>query len=181
MWMYLKIETDFFTSKLKLLHIAPELCFINKFEALENIDYITADLESPLAKVQADVMDLPFDAGTFDVVFCNHVMEHVEDDIRAMEELLRVMKSGGWAIIQSPVYYELEQTLEDKSITSPAERERIYGQDDHMRKYGRDYGTRLARAGFRVNEDEFAKRLPKEQIKRYALPKDEIIYLCRKA
>jgi ubiquinone/menaquinone biosynthesis C-methylase UbiE len=151
------------------------------FEKLENLEYITADIESPLAKVKMDVHAIPFEANTFNVVFCNHVMEHVKDDILAMREIHRVLKPGGWAIIQSPVYLELPQTIEDPEITDPAERERIYGQNDHMRKYGRDYGERLRKAGFLVNEDKFLQELPQETRKRYALPKEEIIFFCEKS
>ena len=180
MWLFLKEKTDFFTAPNKLLHIAPELCFMKAFENLDNIEYITADIESPLAKVKMDVHDIPFDENTFDVVFCNHVMEHVEDDIKAMSEINRVLKPHGWAIIQSPVYPELENTLEDPTITDPLEKERIFGQNDHMRKYGSDYGERLKKAGFKVTEDNFLMELSEEKRNRYALPKEEIIYYCQK-
>ena len=116
MWLFLKSKTNFFTSNIKLLHIAPELCFIKLFEGMKNLDYITADIESPLAKVKMDVHQIPFNDNSFDVVFCNHVMEHVENDLQSMCEIYRVLKVGGWAIIQSPVDLELEETLEDASI-----------------------------------------------------------------
>lgn len=180
MWLYLKEKTDFFSTSIKLLHIAPELCFMKIFEGMPNIDYITADLESPLAKVKMDVHEIPFDANSFDVVFCNHVMEHVENDIKAMSEIYRVLKTGGWAIIQSPVYPELEHTIEDPTITDPAEKERVYGQNDHMRKYGRDYCQRLRSAGFTVKEDNYLNELSEETRRRYALPKVEMIFLCMK-
>jgi SAM-dependent methyltransferase len=180
MWLYLKERTDFFTSNIRLLHIAPELCFMKIFEGLSNLEYITADIESPLAKVKMDVHDIPFDANTFDVVFCNHVMEHVENDLKAMSEIYRVLKSGGWAIIQSPVYPELDNTIEDPSITDPAEKERVYGQNDHMRKYARDYSERLRAAGFKVKEDDYLNELSEEIRRRYALPEQEIIYFCEK-
>lgn len=180
MWLYLQHKTDFFTRQIKLLHIAPELCFIHLFEKMKNIEYLSADLDSPLAKVKMDVLDIPFEENTFDVVFCNHVMEHVKSDIKAMMEIFRVLKQGGWAIIQSPVYPYLEETLEDPGITDPSERERIYGQNDHLRKFGRDYGDRLRKAGFKVTEVDYAKELSEAVQKRYALPEDEIIYLCEK-
>jgi SAM-dependent methyltransferase len=180
MWLYLKEKTNFFTAKLKVLHIAPEHCFLDKFEKMKNLDYITADLESPLAKVKMDVHQIPFAENTFDVVFCNHVMEHVESDIKAMKEIYRVMKQGGWAIIQSPLDPNREITFEDPTITSPHERERIHGQDDHVRTYGKDYGNRLRSAGFNVTEDKFVMEMDKEKVKRYALPSEEIIYVCKK-
>jgi SAM-dependent methyltransferase len=180
MWLYLHEKTNFFTANLKVLHIAPEHCFIKKFESMKNLDYITADIESPLAKVKMDVHQIPFEENTFDVVFCNHVMEHVESDHKAMTEILRVLKPKGWAIIQSPIDMSLEKTFEDPSITSPAEREKVYGQNDHVRQYGRDYAEKLRKAGFQVKEDKYVMELSKEKVERYALPKDEIIYLCSK-
>jgi ubiquinone/menaquinone biosynthesis C-methylase UbiE len=154
---------------------------MDAFDKMKNLEYVTGDLESPLATVKMDVLNIPFEANTFDVVFCNHVMEHVESDIKAMKEILRVLKPNGWAIMQSPVYPELEQTLEDPSITDPLERERIYGQNDHLRKFGRDYGLRIEKAGFRVTEIDYLSELSDYDRKRYALPQDEIIYFCEKA
>ena len=180
MWLYLNEKTNFFTADLKVLHIAPEICFLDKFKAMKNLDYTTADLESPLADVKMDVHDIPFNENSFDVVFCNHVMEHVDDDIKAMSEIYRVMKPRGWAIIQSPQDYSREATLEDPSITDPKERERIYWQSDHVRLYGLDYGRRLEKAGFKVTEDKFVTQLPKETVKKFALPAKEIIYFCEK-
>jgi SAM-dependent methyltransferase len=180
LWLFLKNKTNFFSSKIKMLHIAPELCFMDVFEKMENLEYVTGDIESPLAKVKMDVLDIPFPENSFDVVFCNHVMEHVEDDIKAMSEIHRVLKKGGWAIIQSPAYMYLDKTLEDPSITDPLERERIFGQNDHMRKYGKDYGDKLRLGGFKVTEDNYLDELSPEERKRYALPKEEIIYFCEK-
>jgi SAM-dependent methyltransferase len=179
MWLFLDKETNFFTSKLKVLHIAPELCFIDRMEALPNLEYITADLESPLAKVKMDVHQIPFEDNTFDVLFCNHVLEHVEDDILACREINRVLKKDGWGIIQSPVY-DLEQTFEDKTVTDPVEREKLFGQRDHVRKYGKDYATRLSLSGLKVNENLFVKNLPKSLIAKHALPENEVIYYCEK-
>ena len=180
MWLYLKEKTNFFTQDLKVLHIAPELCFIDIFKNMENLDYTTADLESPLAEVKMDVHEIPFDDASFDVVFCNHVMEHVDDDIKAMSEINRVLKPGGWAIIQSPQDYSRQETLEDPSITDPKERERVYWQSDHVRLFGLDYGIRLTKAGFKVTEDRYVMELPKETVQRYALPANEIIYFCER-
>ncbi len=96
MYLYLKEKTNFFTDQLKVLHVAPEICFLDKFEKLTNLDYITGDIESPLAKVKMDIHQIPFEENTFDVVFCNHVMEHVESDLKSLQEISRVLKPNGW-------------------------------------------------------------------------------------
>ncbi|MDN5215908.1 methyltransferase domain-containing protein [Fulvivirgaceae bacterium BMA12] len=180
-WLFLKEQTNFFSEKLKVLHIAPEQCFMEKFEDLHGENYITGDIESPLAKVKMDIHEIPFEENTFDVAMCNHVMEHVNDDIKAMSEIQRVLKPGGWAIIQVPFFPPLANTTyEDFSITDPTEREKVFGQDDHVRLYGKDYAMRLAKAGFKVREDDYVKRIGAEKVRKYALPKDEIIYFCEK-
>jgi ubiquinone/menaquinone biosynthesis C-methylase UbiE len=181
LWLYLKEKTNFFSTQQKMLHIAPEVCFMPAFEAQHKDEYTTADLESPLAKVKMDVHDIPFDENTFDIAMCNHVMEHVNDDIKAMSEIYRVLKPGGWAIIQVPFFYPLKDvTYEDKSITDSKAREIAFGQDDHVRMYGRDYASHLEKAGFKVTVDDFVKTLSKEDIMRMALPADEMIYFCEK-
>lgn len=180
MWLFLKEKTNFFQAQLKVLHIAPEHCFIKRFEAMKNLEYITADLESPLAKIKMDIHEMPFESNSFDVAFCNHVMEHVDNDIKAMSEIHRVLKPGGWAIIQSPMDLSLEKTFEDPSVTLPAEREKLFGQDDHVRMYGRDYKQRLEKAGFTVKEDRFVMEMEKEKVKYYGLPEEEVIYFCTK-
>jgi len=179
MWLFLKQETDFFESPLKVLHIAPELCFLDRFESMDNLEYITGDLESPLAKIKMDIHQIPFPDNTFDVVFSNHVLEHVENDIEACKEINRVLKPGGWGIVQSPVY-NMEQTIEDPSIQDPVERERIFGQRDHVRKYGTDYAKRLSRSGLKVTEIPFVHGLAPFLIKKHALPEKEPIYFCQK-
>ena len=179
MWLFLQQETNFFTDKLKVLHIAPELCFIDRMEAMKNLDYITADIESPLAKVKMDVHQIPFEDNTFDVVFCNHVMEHVDDDILACSEINRVLKPNGWGIIQSPVY-DIPETIEDKTINDAAEREKLFGQRDHVRKYGHDYAKRLSQSGLDVQENLFVKTLDPAVVLKNTLPENEVIFYCEK-
>ncbi|MCH8318230.1 MAG: class I SAM-dependent methyltransferase [Bacteroidetes bacterium] len=166
---------------LKVLHLAPERCFIKRFEALSTIDYITADLESPWAKIKMDIHDIPFEENTFDVIFCNHVLEHVDDDKKAMRELCRVLKPDGWAIMQPFINTKLEKTYEDPAITTPKEREKAYWQADHLRMYGLDYKERLENEGFSVKVDDFVKGLGKDLIKRYGLSEEEQVYVCSKA
>lgn len=162
------------------MHIAPEQCFIHRFKKLKNLDYITADLYSPIVDVKADILDLPFKDNSFDVVFCNHVLEHIEEDKKAMQELYRVLKPNGFGIFQVPQDVNLEKTYEDFSITAPQDRAKHFGQYDHVRVYGKDYFDRLRQVGFTVNEIDYTKKLPEEKIKRFALTKGEILPVCVK-
>ncbi len=180
LWLYLKNETDFFIKPKKVLHIAPEQCFINRFKKLKNLDYITADLHSPIVDVKANILNLPFKDNQFDVVLCNHVLEHIEDDKKAMQELYRVLKPGGFGVFQVPQDLNLEKTYEDFSITSPEERSKHFGQYDHVRIYGKDYFDRLRQVGFTVNEIDYTKKLPNDMVKRYCLTKNEILPVCIK-
>lgn len=179
LWLFLQQRTNLFTEKVKLLHIAPEQCFHGRFKSLKHVEYITGDLESPLAAYHFDLHDIPFNENSFDAIICNHVLEHVDDDHRCMTELYRVLRPGGWAIMQVPIDYSREHTYEDKSITSPEEREKHFWQKDHVRLFGRDYPQRLANAGFKVKEDDFVKTLG-ASADRYRLQQQEIIYYLQK-
>ena len=180
MWLFLQQKTNFFTEKLKFLHVAPEFCFINLFKKMENLHYITGDLVSPWADVKMDVHNIPFKDNEFNVVICNHVLEHVKDDKKVMGEFYRVMKKGGWGIFQVPIDKNNKQTIEDPSITDPKDREKLYWQSDHLRLYGLDYSKKLQKVGFKVTESNFINELEQELVNKYALPKDEIIYFCEK-
>ena len=180
MWLFLKDRTNFFKDKLKFLHIAPEYCFIKIFKGMKNIDYTTGDLISPWADVKMDVHDIPFEENSFDVVICNHVLEHVDDSNKVMREFYRVMRPGGWGIFQVPIDNNNPNTIEDKSVTDPKDRERLYWQSDHLRLFGRDYGDRLSKAGFKVTESDYINELDPKLVERYALPKNEMVYFCEK-
>ena len=180
LWLYLKNETDFFTAPKKVLHMAPEQCFLKRFKKLKNLDYTTADLFTPHVDVKADILDLPFDDNSFDVVFCNHVLEHIVDDKKAMQELYRVLKPNGMAILQIPQDLSLEKTYEDFSITSPEERAKHFGQYDHVRVYGKDYFNKLRAVGFKVDEVDYSKKITPELVKKYCLTKGEILPVCKK-
>ena len=180
LWLYLKNETDFFSKPKKVLHIAPEQCFLKRFKEQANLDYITADLYSPIADVKADICNLPFAANSFEVVFCNHVLEHIVDDAKAMSELYRVLKPKGLGIFQIPQDLSLNETYEDFSITSEEERKKHFGQYDHVRVYGKDYFNRLRAVGFKVNEIDYSKTLSADLITKYCLIKGEILPVCSK-
>ncbi len=177
LWLFLKDKTDFFTAAAKMLHVAPELCYIKRFESLAKLEYLTADIESPLAKIKMDIHDIPFPENTFDIIFCNHVLEHVQDDKKAMSEMLRVLKPGGWAILQIPIFKPLiAKTIEDPTLEDPKKRTELFGQDDHVRMYGKDYADRIRSTGFKVIEENFIGELEPSLVKKYALPEGEIIH-----
>ncbi len=180
LWLYLKNETGFFSEPLKVLHFAPEQAFHTRFKNLKNLDYTTTDLNSPLADVKADICNLPFADNKFDFILCNHVLEHIPDDTKAMQELYRILKPGGTAILQIPQDLNLEKTFEDDSVTNRKERERIFGQYDHVRVYGRDYFAKLRSIGFKVAEMDYTAQLTIEEIDKYRLVKGEIIPVCWK-
>ncbi len=180
LWLFLQQRTNFFTEDIKLLHIAPEQCFYKRFRRQKNLDYLTADLVSPLADVKMDIHEMPFDDGRFDAVLCNHVLEHVDDDAQSMREIHRVLKPGGWAIMQVPLDDTREETYEDTSITSPEDREIHFWQKDHVRLFGLDYPKRLEAAGFQVEPVSLWDELDSELRERYALMPGEVIYWCKK-
>ncbi|MBT8316700.1 MAG: class I SAM-dependent methyltransferase [Lutibacter sp.] len=180
LWLYLKNETDFFETPKKVLHIAPEQCFLKLFRKQENLDYTTADLYSPIADVKADICNLPFENNRYDIIFCNHVLEHIEDDKKAMSELYRVLKPGGMGIFQIPQELDREKTYEDFTITSPKRRAEHFGQYDHVRIYGRDYFNRLRNVGFTVNEIDYSKNISAKMVEKYCLVKGEILPVCFK-
>ena len=175
LWLYLQNETDFFSAKKKVLHFAPEQCFLKRFRKLDNLNYTTTDLLSPIADVKADICDLPFEDNSYDTILCNHVLEHIPDDSKAMKELFRVLKPGGYGIFQIPQDLNRETTFEDNTITDKAERAKIFGQYDHVRVYGRDYFDKLRSIGFKVEEVNYTASLSTEEIEKYCLAKGEII------
>lgn len=181
MWLYLRDSSNFFTAeKLNVLHIAPEQCFHKRFQNQKNLNYLTGDLESPIADIHFDLHHIPLEENRFDVVFCNHVLEHVEDPIQCLKEIYRVMKSGAWAIMQVPQDMTREETYEDKSIVSPKEREIHFWQKDHVRLFGRDYPKWLEKAGFRVTEFNLESIYSKEQIQKFRIQETEILYIAHK-
>ena len=180
LWLYLQHETDFFSAEKKVLHFAPEQAFYKRFRKLKNLDYTTTDLNSPLADVKADICNLPFEDDSYDVILCNHVLEHIPDDTKAMQELYRVLKPRGYGVFQIPQDLSREQTFEDDSIIDKKERAKIFGQYDHVRVYGRDYFEKLRRIGFKVEEVNYTATLSEDNIIKYCLAQGEIIPVVRK-
>ncbi|MFI3248576.1 MAG: methyltransferase domain-containing protein [Rikenellaceae bacterium] len=182
LWLYLSRETDLLTSHPTLLHVAPEVCIMRPLrKSYKGVKsrYKTADLESPLADIHFDVQQIPLDDNSFEVILCNHILEHIPDDRLAMRELHRVLKPGGWGVLLSPVERDRELTFEDDSITDPEERAKIFGQYDHRRIYGQDYTARLAEAGFEVEAIDYILNFTPEQRRLYSIS-NEMIFLVRK-
>ena len=204
LWLYLQNETDFFQSELdsdstvtqnkriklrkdaetssalKVLHFAPEQEFYKRFKKQTNIEYTTTDLLSPLADVKADICNLPFEDNAYDILFCNHVLEHIPDDTKAMQELYRVLKPGGMGIFQIPQDLSRTTTFSDNTIIDQKERAKIFGQYDHVRVYGRDYFDKLRSIGFNVIEEDYTNKISSELVEKYCLAKGEIIPICFK-
>ena len=180
LWLYLNNETNFFSKTLKVLHIAPEQCFYNLFKNLKNINYTTFDLNSPLADIKGDICNLPFKENSFDFILCNHVLEHINDDKKAMKELYRVLNKNGTAILQVPINQKSSKTFEDSSIVDKKKRIEKFGQYDHIRLYGLDYFKKLESFGFKVDPLKYSKEFTESEIIKYGLLKDEIIPVCKK-
>lgn len=169
LWLYLKERTDIFKKDISFLHIAPELCFIESFRKQKNIKYTTADLESPWADIHLNVEDMPLEDESYDFVMANHILEHVDNLDKALSEIYRVLKKGGFAILLSPINPKRETTYEDKTITDPLEREKHFGQKDHVREFGMDYALVLKKEGVEIVEDRFIETLDRKKVIRYAL------------
>lgn len=182
LWLYLVNETDFFTTNKiqKVLHFAPEQAFYKIFRNQKNLNYTSTDLLSPLADVKADICNLPFEDNSYDIIFCNHVLEHIPDDTKAMQELYRVLKKGGMAILQIPQDLNRATTFTDNSIVNQKERAAIFGQYDHVRIYGRDYFDKLRSIGFTVVEEDYTAKLNPKLVEKYCLAQGEIIPVCFK-
>lgn len=180
-WLYFSKMTNLFdlTPK-RMLHVAPERCFESRLRNRLGQDYITADLLNPRAMVRMDIIDIQYPDGYFDVIYCSHVLEHVQDDKKAMREFFRVLKQGGWAILLVPITEN--RTFEDSSVVDRYERLKIFGQKDHVRRYGTDYIDRLREAGFKVKASCVSDLFEKSEIVRMGLtPASGEIYYCIKA
>ena len=176
-WLWISRNTTLEERRPRLLHIAPEVSLMREFRKVYSgtEQYTTADLESPLADMHFDIQQIPLDAESVDVVICNHILEHVEDDRKAMREIYRVLSHGGWAVMLVPEDRSRATTFEDDTITDPAERTRLFGQYDHRRVYGRDYDDRLRRAGFEVERIAATELVGPAEHRLYAIGGDDLV------
>ncbi|MBI5324046.1 MAG: class I SAM-dependent methyltransferase [Ignavibacteriae bacterium] len=178
---FLKEKTNFFNSNLNVLDVSPNKTMHNLFNQMNNIKYTSVDLMMSYVTQKVDLTQLPFDNETFDCIFCYHVLEHIQDDIKAISELYRVLKRNGWAIIQSPFDKSLNKTLQSEKIMTSEERKEVYGQEDHVRIYGKDFISRIESVGFDVKEDDYIHTFSKDDIIKFGLDKEEIINFCIKS
>ena len=181
-YTYLKHKLNIFKKpeRISMLHLAPELRLSKVLVRSGFGSYICGDLLldgyiRPEYVQNMNVMDIPYPDNSFDRIICNHLLEHVPNDLDAMKELLRVLKVGGEAILQVPISKNSEKTIEDWSVTTPEEREIAFGQFDHVRIYGQDYTDRLSSAGFKVERINISQDYPS-----YGLAGEEDIFIGRK-
>lgn len=180
-YRYLRDRTRVFSDPLTVLHIAPEPHLGGRLREVPGIRYVTGDLAPRRVSLRLDVTRLPFPDASFDLVVCNHVLEHVLDDQAAMRELHRVLRPGCPAMLQVPIGRALEETVENPAAVTEAERIRLFGQGDHVRLYAAgDYMRRLAKSGFRVEHSRAVDCLGEEAIRRYALIREEPVFSCRR-
>ncbi len=184
-WLFLKNKTDFFKKKLRVMNVTPEPLFYKKFSSLPNIEYVAVDKYPELygygnQTIRMDITDITFPNNSFDVIICNHVLEHVQEDVKAMQEMHRVLKPGGFAILNSPVDHKRGATFEDHSVVDPQRRLELFGQPDHVRVYGIDYTDRLKEAGFKVEVIDYAASFSANERFKFGMQDGEEIYLCTK-
>jgi len=178
-WLYIRDKTDLLDGRpKKMLHVAPEPQMSRLFRRADCLHYLSADLNDPKAMVRMDITDIQFPDDTFDVIYCSHVLEHVPEDTKAIREFFRVLRPGGWAILDVPI--KADKTFEDPTVTSPQERERLFGRHGHVRKYGPDFKDRLTRAGFSVTVDRSVRNLVDRDIRRYGLTENQDLFFCTK-
>ena len=179
LWLYLKKETDFFNSNNKILHFAPEQCFHKFFKSFFK-NYTTTDLNSPIVDIKADICNLPFNDNSFDYILCNHVLEHIYDDDKAMKEIFRVLNKNGIAILQVPIDIKNDLTHEGRDIDNEEVRNKLFGQYDHLRMYGLDYFKKLKKVGFNVKNIDYLSKLTKEEVEKFSLANAGTIPVCVK-
>lgn len=178
-WLHCLQETDLVSARISLLHVAPKYCLSRRLSRMPNLDYSALDLEpGPNITVVGDLTSLEMSSETFDAIVCIHVLEHIEDDGAAIREMWRVLKPGGWAVVNVPMRLDVP-THEDASIVSAADRRRVFGEADHVRTYGYDLVGRLEAAGFDVSLFP-GDSLDPALVERHGLTLDEHVLHCRK-
>lgn len=179
-WLFMERKTDLFDGeKKRMLHVAPELAFEPRLKKRLGAGYLTADLDGSRAMVAMDITNIGYPDETFDVIYCSHVLEHVEQDRKAMSEFYRTLKTSGWAILLVPL--KGDKTIEDPNVVTPEERVRAYGHPEHVRYYGADYVDRLCEAGFTVDTFSVSDVVSQDEAAYMGLTKTNgNVYFCTK-
>jgi SAM-dependent methyltransferase len=178
-WLFLAEKTSLLGGQSrKMLHIAPESCFEKRLRKQLKNGYVTADLYNPNVQIAMDITDIPLANESFDVLYCSHVLEHVPDDRKALREFFRILKPSGWLLLVVPV--NVDKTIEDASVTDPQKRLELFGQDDHVRKYGPDIIERIREAGFRAQKILAGDFLSAEQIRKCSTTVNTPLFYCTK-
>lgn len=178
MWMHLRDRHGLHRRRLRLLHVAPEPCIATALKANPAIRYVSTDMFDPNADRAADLTSLPFPDSSFDFAICSHVLEHIDDDRKAMAELFRILRPGGTAVVMVPIDMKLPRTHEDSSVTTAAGREAAFGHPYHVRICGADYPDRLRAAGFSV--EPVSSRSLSPHRRRYWRINKTLLFDCRK-
>ena len=185
LWKYFQDNKMLEGKNIKLLHVAPERIFYKHFMSLKNIEYFPIDLMPNeyaygIKTIEMDVTNMTYEDNYFDVIICNHVLEHIRADRKAMKEMYRVLKPGGWAILNTPVNFNVEKTVEDVNLYDPKKQLELFGQPDHVRVYGKDFINRLTSSGFATEVFDYAGMYSNNEQFRYGFKRHEEIILCKK-
>jgi hypothetical protein len=180
LWLYIKDQIESSHGQLKVLHFAPEFCIERKLKHLANVEYHSADLHSQWAQEHFDITHIPESDNSYDIVLCSHVLEHVAEDRIAMKEIYRILKPGGWAVLQVPIQWNRPRTYEDPGIVTPDQRLEAFGQDDHVRIYGADFIDRLVGTGFETDLNGYTQKLGERELELYSVRYCEPIVVCCK-
>lgn len=164
-----------------VLHFAPEKPIYNRIKQNGSINYMCGDIVPGRADYVVDMTDMQFEDSSFDIIIACNVLEHIQDEKRALTEIKRVLKTDGTFVVMIPVAYDVEETWEDENITSEEERVKYFGQEDHVRLYGNDYQSHFEKYGFIVNALTAEEVFSRENIKKYGLTKVSPILLCKNA
>jgi len=179
-WLYFERMTNLFDRRPKhMLHVGPEPYLGKQLRKHLGSGYVSADINPGRAMVQMDIAEIQYPNETFDVIYCSHVLEHVPDDRRAISEFYRILKSDGWVVPLVPI--TADKTFEDASVIDPSDRLKLFGQQDHVRKYGADYVERLREVGFNVKVTSAFDFLQRDEAIRMGITRAAgEIYYCTK-
>lgn len=157
----------------RLLHFAPEPFVSGRLSCSET--YVTADISGSEVDCRCALEAMPFSDDSFDALVANHVLEHVADERKALQEIGRVLTEHGIIVLSVPIVHGWKRTYEDDRIKAPAERRIHFGQEDHRRFYGQDFTTRIRRAGFVV---EIFRADPRTEVK-FGLKRGDQLFIAR--